>query len=64
MGCPIHVWVPMAAALTPAATMMRHRLLTLLPQRKPDVNPATQLDEMTRWSPVASPASSSEPAAE
>lgn len=64
MGCPIHVWVPMAAALTPAASMMRHRLRTLMPSRKPDVNPAAQLDEMQRWSPVASQTAASKPVAE
>ncbi len=60
MGCPIHIWVPMAAALTPAATMMRHRLLTLMPSRKPDVNPADHVDEMQRWSAVGSSATPSD----
>ncbi len=54
MGCPVHIWVPMAAALAPAATMARHRVLSLLPQRRPDVNPALRIEEMRRWSPVTS----------
>ena len=64
MGCPVHIWVPMAAAITPAASMLHHRLRTLLPQRKPNVNPATQLNEMQRWSPVASQPTASKPATE
>ena len=54
MGCPVHIWVPMAAALAPAATMARHKLRRLLPQRKPDENPADRIEEMPRWAPVAS----------
>ena len=53
MGCPVHIWVPMAAALTPVATMARHRLRLLLPQRSSDENPAERIEEMPRWSPVA-----------
>lgn len=53
MGCPMHIWVPMAAALAPAATMARHKLRLLVPSKKPDENPADRLDEMTRWTPVA-----------
>jgi len=52
MGCPVHIWVPMAAAIAPAATMARHKLRMLLPTRTPNENPADHLAEMTRWSPV------------
>ena len=53
MGCPVHIWIPMAAAIAPAATMAKHKLLSVLPTRTPDTNPADQIDTMTRWSPIA-----------
>ena len=53
MGCPVHIWVPMAAAITPVATMARHKLRQMLPHRRPNENPADHIEEMPRWSPVA-----------
>lgn len=64
MGCPIHIWVPMAAALAPAATLARHKLRSVMPSRKPDVNPADQLDEMKHWSPVGSTSTTADASAD
>jgi hypothetical protein len=58
MGCPVHIWVPMMAALTPAATLARHRIAALMPRRQPSENPADHIDEMPRWSAVGSKAAS------
>lgn len=52
MGCPVHIWVPMMAAVAPAATMARHKLRAVLPSKKPAENPADHLEDMSRWSPV------------
>ena len=52
MGCPVHIWVPMMAALAPAATIARHRLSALIPGRREPENPAHRIDQMRRWSPV------------
>jgi hypothetical protein len=54
----------MAAALAPAATMARHKLRMVLPQRKPNVNPADQLEDMKRWSPVAATSQTADSAAD
>jgi len=43
----------MAAAITPVATMARHKLRQMLPHRRPNENPADHIEEMPRWSPVA-----------
>ena len=67
MGCPVHIWVPMMAAVAPAATMARHKLRSVLPSKKPAENPADRLDEMQRWSApgsTASPSATAEPAAD
>lgn len=52
MGCPVHIWVPMMAAIAPAATVARHRLNALIPRRREPENPADHIDEMPRWSAV------------
>jgi len=57
MGCPVHIWVPMMAAVAPAATVARHKLRSVLPGRKPDSNPADHIDEMRRWTAAAAPTS-------
>jgi hypothetical protein len=56
MGCPVHIWVPMMAALAPAATLARHRIAALMPRRSALENPAEHIDEMPRWSAVGSKA--------
>jgi len=43
----------MAAAITPVATMARHKLRQMLPHPRPNENPADHIEEMPRWSPVA-----------
>ena len=53
MGCPVHIWVPMMAAIAPAATIARHRLYSLIPRRREPENPANQLEVMPRWSAVS-----------
>jgi hypothetical protein len=64
MGCPVHIWVPMMAALAPVATVARDRVRSVLPGHKPDENPADHIEEMQRWTPVASGAAPAEPAAD
>ncbi len=59
MGCPIHIWVPVMAAMAPAATIARHRLNALIPRRREPENPAHRIEEMRRWSPVSEPSSTS-----
>lgn len=55
MGCPVHIWVPAAAALLPAARMMRVRLGDRLrlrrraPASAPEPAPAPPL---RRYAPV------------
>ena len=57
MGCPVHIWVPMMAALAPAATIARHRLNALIPRRREPENPANHIEEMRRWSAISEPTS-------
>ena len=57
MSCPVHIWVPMMAALAPAATVARHRLNALIPRRREPENPANHIEEMPRWSAISEPAS-------
>jgi hypothetical protein len=59
MGCPVHIWVPMMAALAPGATAARHRLNALIPRRREPENPAHRIEDMRRWSAVGEPASTS-----
>ncbi len=55
MGCPVHIWVPAAAALLPAARMVRVRLNDRLRLRRrspasvPEPAPAPPL---RRYAPV------------
>jgi hypothetical protein len=64
MGCPVHIWVPMMAGLAPVATLARDRVRGLLPNRKPDANPADRVEHMRRWSAVGSEAPATPPTAE
>ncbi|MBT5775564.1 MAG: hypothetical protein HOH95_14450 [Dehalococcoidia bacterium] len=52
MGCPVHIWVPMMAAIAPAATVARHRLYSLIPRRREPENPANHIEDMPRWAAV------------
>ncbi len=57
MGCPIHIWLPMMAALAPGARMVRDRLsLTRFRKAEPE-NPAHHIEDMRRWSAISEPAS-------
>jgi hypothetical protein len=51
------------AAVAPAATMARHKLRSLLPSKKADINPADHIEDMHRWSPVTTSAPSADQAA-
>jgi hypothetical protein len=53
MSCPIHIWVPMMAAIAPAATVARQRLYSLIPRRREHKNPANHIEDMPRWSAVS-----------
>lgn len=55
MGCPVHIWVPAAAALLPAARMMRVRLGDRLRLRRRSPASATEpapAPPLRRYAPV------------
>ena len=59
MGCPIHIWIPVAAALAPVATFARHKFGAFRPKNVPEKNPAENIDEMPHWPSVDSGRSNS-----
>ncbi len=54
MGCPVHIWVPMMAALAPAARIARDRFLASAPRAR---RPARELRTLKRFAPIAPAAS-------
>ncbi len=63
MSCPVHIWVPMMAALTPVAQLVRGRLAQLSPAKAKALNPARRIPEMARWSAVGDSSGSRVPGA-
>jgi hypothetical protein len=62
MGCPIHVWVPMMAALAPVARVARDRLQGTL--TRPELPRPRDAGDLTRWQPVHSDSAGDDAAAE
>lgn len=55
VGCPIHIWAPAAAALLPAARMMRARLGDRLRLRRSSAAPGpgpAPAPQFRRYAPV------------
>ena len=52
MGCPVHIWVPMMAALAPFGRMARDRLLASKPARAA-ARPTREVRTLQRFAPVA-----------
>ena len=69
MSCPVHIWVPMMAALTPVAQLVRGRLAQLSPAKAKAkakakaLNPARRIPEMARWSAIGDSSGSRVPGA-
>ena len=65
MSCPVHIWVPMMAALSPVAQLVRGRLAQLSPAKAKAkaLNPARRIPEMARWSAVGDSSGSRVPGA-
>ena len=58
MGCPVHIWAPAAAALLPAARMVRVRLGDRLRLRRRPAAPAPEpapAPPLRRYAPVDPP---------
>lgn len=51
MGCPVHIWVPMMAALAPVARVARDRFLASKPRLS---RPTRDVRTLQRFAPVAS----------
>lgn len=55
MGCPIHIWAPLMAAMVPFARMARQRISTirtLRDSRSVEDSKLAPKSELTRWEPI------------
>ncbi|MFL2646806.1 MAG: hypothetical protein ACJ0KD_05055 [Dehalococcoidia bacterium] len=52
MGCPVHIWIPLIAAVAPGVRFVRDRFRNSIIKQTPYEHPAKRMSDMKRWSPI------------
>ncbi len=52
MGCPVHIWIPLIAAVAPGVRFVRDRFRNSIIKQTSYEHPAKRMSDMKRWSPI------------
>ena len=52
MGCPVHIWIPLIAAVAPSVRFVRDRFRNSLTKNSTYEHPVNKMADMQRWAPI------------
>tara|TARA_A100001037_G_C15035685_1_gene583123 strand:+ start:132 stop:311 length:180 start_codon:yes stop_codon:yes gene_type:complete len=52
MGCPVHIWIPLIAAVAPGVRFVRDRFRNSVIKQTAYKHPVDKMADMKRWTPI------------